>query len=658
MKNLGLNRLSVKTRITGIAVIFAVALISIIGAYTWSTFKTQSSFNDLRQANITSHRAKQLDADVAQLATLITRFISARSSPLLDSIIENVDLQIKKADAIKIENLSELSQVHKRLRAIKEGLERIRPDQSRVGWTNNDGYKGELREWATKLDRSATISVNRQDSIATHRFRASVLSLRFTESEMSLSREPQATLVGLFNAERLRATRILQILDVTDDVRKNLIENVEQFASAFDKWSKADVALRLQLDRILDQLDLVRVDLSAVEQFGDKESREAAASFEDVQKGANWIMYVVFAITILIGFPTALIVGNAISKPLSHLSTIMGKLARGETPMISTPHGQDEIANMMRSVIVFRDAAIEKERLRKERDEQAAAENERGQRMASAIPRFEQAVQSVIKLIANISHELEFKAQSLARVSDTVTERAQVAGHAADEASRNVSEAEQTTKVLSDSIGHVASQAQRSTQVASLASSGVATTSEKIAGLDSAAQRIGEAVTLIHAIAGQTNLLALNATIEAARAGESGRGFAVVAQEVKALANQTAQATSGITELVNEIQNASRETVAAISQITSVMNEVSSIASSVSDAVEQQSHSVISIEQRVSAASTSAHVGAQAMSEAEKAAAQSQDVAIQVMALAKTLIEDANGLNRDIAEFMTELVAA
>jgi hypothetical protein len=64
--------------------------------------------------------------------------------------------------------------------------------------------------------------------------------------------------------------------------------------------------------------------------------------------------------------------------------------------------------------------------------------------------------------------------------------------------------------------------------------------------LSKAANRIGDVTKLITTIAEQTNLLALNATIEAARAGDAGRGFAVVAQEVKALASQTAKATSEI----------------------------------------------------------------------------------------------------------------
>lgn len=59
-------------------------------------------------------------------------------------------------------------------------------------------------------------------------------------------------------------------------------------------------------------------------------------------------------------------------------------------------------------------------------------------------------------------------------------------------------------------------------------------------------------------IAGQTNLLALNATIDASRAGDAARGFAVVAQEVRNLANQTAQATTDIAQKISAIQSAAK----------------------------------------------------------------------------------------------------
>lgn len=88
--------------------------------------------------------------------------------------------------------------------------------------------------------------------------------------------------------------------------------------------------------------------------------------------------------------------------------------------------------------------------------------------------------------------------------------------------------------------------------------------SEVIHHIDEFAANAQSVTTFIDGIASQTNLLALNASIEAARAGEAGRGFAVVAEEIRKLADDTANATRNVNDLILNIQAQSRVAVASI----------------------------------------------------------------------------------------------
>ncbi|AEG60087.1 methyl-accepting chemotaxis protein [Desulforamulus ruminis] len=91
---------------------------------------------------------------------------------------------------------------------------------------------------------------------------------------------------------------------------------------------------------------------------------------------------------------------------------------------------------------------------------------------------------------------------------------------------------------------------------------------EVIKNLNDKNQKIVRMVDLITGIADQTNLLALNAAIEAARAGDAGKGFAVVAEEVRKLAEQSANAAKDITQIIQEIQKESQQAIKAIDQGT------------------------------------------------------------------------------------------
>ena len=271
---------------------------------------------------------------------------------------------------------------------------------------------------------------------------------------------------------------------------------------------------------------------------------------------------------------------------------------------------------------------------------------------------FDTAVGHIVNAVSSASTELEAAATTLTHTAEHEQELASSVAAASEEASTNVQSVASATDEMSASVEEIGRQVQESSKIAKDAVGQAQKTDARIGELSQAANRIGDVVKLITAIAEQTNLLALNATIEAARAGEAGRGFAVVASEVKALAAQTAKATENISSQIGGMQAATQDSVAAIKEIGSTIQRIDEIASTIAAAVEEQGAATREIARNVQQAAEGTTQVAANIVEVNKGAAETGSASAQVLSSAQQLSTQGNKLKLEVDKFLTTVRAA
>ena len=223
---------------------------------------------------------------------------------------------------------------------------------------------------------------------------------------------------------------------------------------------------------------------------------------------------------------------------------------------------------------------------------------------AASIQEDIQKIGSQADSLSTRSEELRNLSQQIASANEETSTQASMVSAAAEQVSANVQSVATATEELNANTREIAANASEAAQVATRAVQISDDSKATFDRLDESGTTISNMVKVIYAIAEQTNLLALNATIEAARAGEAGRGFAVVADEVKKLANQTAQATEEISSTAEVITNHTKVAGDATEEISGIIRKIHDIQTTIASGVEEQTATTAEIAHSVTEAAT------------------------------------------------------
>jgi methyl-accepting chemotaxis protein len=290
----------------------------------------------------------------------------------------------------------------------------------------------------------------------------------------------------------------------------------------------------------------------------------------DVMAGVNATKKstLVFCIIAVVVFATlAVLVERKISTPLTKVSEAITQLSTGDVTVDTD--AKSSINETLSIITAFKT-------LRGALNSSMGAVKSSANMLSEAITSVDEKTSHNVESVSQINNainEVATTSQSVAENAQTMAEQAVELGNDIETLNnnvRNLFEASQSIKNANNDASYCMKSVYDGANESVEAMRNI---SDKISETNAAIEKIGSAVQAIESIASQTNLLSLNASIEAARAGEAGRGFAVVAEEIRTLADSSAESAGEIKEIIDNVIALSNGTVDISNRVYEVVSK-------------------------------------------------------------------------------------
>ncbi|WP_425639995.1 methyl-accepting chemotaxis protein [Agrobacterium radiobacter] len=341
---------------------------------------------------------------------------------------------------------------------------------------------------------------------------------------------------------------------------------------------------------------------------------------------------------LVVGVAAAVV--RSVTRPIDLIRQSMRRIADGDGAAdIQFADRRNEIGAIAKTLLVLRDSVNERSALQaREADQQRALEEARhgnemvlrsaSERQAHAMEQLGNALEALangdltvsltdigadyeklrmdfnravgalhgaIEAIARTGHVVNDSASDISGATGNLSRRTEQQAAALEETAAALDEITATVRTASERANEARQMVQDTKTSAGRSGEIVRNAVDAMGRIEDFSKRIGQIISVIDEIAFQTNLLALNAGVEAARAGEAGRGFAVVAQEVRELAQRSANAAKEIKTLINRSAEEVgggvalvRSTGDALEEIVALVNRVDGHVNSIATAAREQ----------------------------------------------------------------------
>jgi methyl-accepting chemotaxis protein len=660
-----INNLKVKTKILlGFAVV--LALMAVMSAVSYFGFnKIDGQFGHYAAAVRVVQDSSDIELDLVRLRRDIDNFVGTRDKAAAEDALkmevrlhERIEAGLKHAtndeERKDFEHMAEILKLvvanFKKVEALEE--ERVKIAQSL------DAAGPKLAADFELIGRKTTESGDTDSAMLAYSGLYAVTKARLYANLMLERRESSSEEAArsAFGIAMQAAERLSKV--ATDPEIKSDIDEIRTLVAGYDEAFKKSVSIDKTLFKLInedirEEAESIMKDAEHAKKVATAEEEEIAHDTHAVIINSETLSIALSIGGIALGLAIAWFIGSGLASPVMAMTSAMGRLAQGDkTIMVPALGRKDEIGRMADAVEVFKQNAIEMDRLAAEQKAEQAKQIERAEKMEAAVAEFDKAIGDVVAVVASAASEMQGTAQSLSATAEQTTQQANAVSAASEQMTQNVQTVSSATEELSSSIGEIGHQVSESTTIVGEAVTQAADTNAKVKALSEAANRIGDVVTLITEIAEQTNLLALNATIEAARAGEAGKGFAVVASEVKNLASQTAKATEEIGAQVRAIQESTVSSAASIEQITLTINRVSEISTAIASAVEEQGAATQEISRNVQQAAAGTAEVSSNIAGVTQASQQTSAGSTEVLNVASELAQNGERLKFEVDGFL------